>query len=145
VLFLHYNKYLNNEFLQQRFTSGEQDAIAYSVKGGHAPGDGWGWVTDNGGWNSPFCPIGWADHARIFILDAHEATNASYGFAKDIKSTYDTMNGVKVPVTVVEGAHDWGEPTYDWSADNSKVTGRHTCYTTEATTTTRWTLRSAMR
>ena len=102
------NKYLNGEFLQQRFTSGEQDAIAYSVKGGHAPGDGWGWVADNGGWNSPFCPIGWADHARIFILDAHEATNASYGFAKDIKSTYDTMNGVKVPVTVVEGAHDWG-------------------------------------
>jgi len=89
--------------------------------------------------------MGWADFARVFILDAHEATNASYGFAKDIKSTYDTMNGVKVPVTVVEGAHDWGEPTYDWSADNSKVTGRHTCYTTEATTTTRWTLRSAMR
>ena len=114
------NKYLNGEFLQQRFTSGEQDAIAYSVKGGHAPEDGWGWVTDDGGWNSPFCPIGWADFARIFILDAHEATNASYGFAKDKKSTYNTESPTRAKT---------GTDTEWWTRSQYRGFNSYSCVT----------------
>ena len=72
--------YLNNQFLEARFTNQQQNAIAQSVKLDQAPGDGMGWVDDDGGWASPFCPIIYSDNAKIFILDAHEATNESYGF-----------------------------------------------------------------
>ena len=79
--------YLNHQFFETRFTTQEQNAIAQSVKLGQAPGDGMGWVDDDGGWASPFCPIKANDYAKIFILDAHEATNESYGFTDPGKTT----------------------------------------------------------
>lgn len=46
-----------------------------------------------------------------------------YAFAA---SAYEQMP-VFGRVTEVADAHEWGEPAYEWSADNSQVTATHTC------------------
>ena len=48
--------YLNNQFFETRFTTQEQNAIAQSVKLSQAPGDGMGWVDNQGGWPIAFLP-----------------------------------------------------------------------------------------
>ena len=63
--------YLNGEFKTNRFTSREIAAIHESRKSATGTGDG------NGG-----SSLGWAslNGEKIFLLDAKEATNTSYGF-----------------------------------------------------------------
>ncbi len=67
--------YLNGEFKTNHFTTQEISAISPSSKQNKGNGDGNGWKQETRG-------LGWASLAgeQIFLLDAVEATNTSYGF-----------------------------------------------------------------
>ena len=75
--------YLNSTFLTTSFSSIEQNAIAGSNKtsAGSTDGNGWsdlGWTSLNG--------------EKIFLLDAKEATNTSYGY---YDTDYDATGRIK--------------------------------------------------
>lgn len=84
--------WLNGTFLNGRFTAAEISAIAESSKSGKAEG------YDGNGWSS----LGWAslNGEKVFLLDAVEATNTSYGFENtDLSST--------TRVKKMDGSADW--------------------------------------
>ena len=63
--------YLNGTFLTGNFTTAEQNAIASSTKNAADSTDGDGWIELN------FATL---SGDKIFLLDAKEATNTSYGY-----------------------------------------------------------------
>ncbi len=64
--------WLNGTFLTDRFTTVEASAIAESTKAGKGQGDGDGWSGILG-----YAPL---NQEQVFLLDAVEATNTTYGF-----------------------------------------------------------------
>ena len=82
-------KWLNNNFTGN-LTSAESVAIASSTKGEKS-------ATDGNGWDGTldYAPL---NRDKIFVLDAKEATNISYGYANtdnsDIKRTKNKLNSL---------------------------------------------------
>ncbi len=96
--------YLNSTFLTTGFSTPEQNAIAGSTKtsAGSTDGNGWsclGWTSLNG--------------EKIFLLDAKEATNTSYGY-------YDTDYNATGRIKTGGNAGWWLRSPY---TDNSYCAG----------------------
>ncbi len=70
--------WLNGAFLDSAFTAAEKAAIAASRKAAKAQGDGSGWSALN------YTPL---TGEKVFLLDAAEATNTSFGFADQESAT----------------------------------------------------------
>lgn len=64
--------YLNGTFLTSNFSTTEQNAIASSTKSEAVSGDGNGWI---------FLSYASLSNDKIFLLDAKEVTNTSYGYS----------------------------------------------------------------
>ena len=71
--------WLNGTFLTDRFTTIEASAIAESTKAGKGQGDGDGRSGDLG-----YAPL---NQEQVFLLDAVEATNTTYGFENKYNSS----------------------------------------------------------
>jgi len=84
--------WLNGTFLTDRFTTVEASAIAESTKAGKGQGDGDGWSGVLG-----YAPL---NQEQVFLLDAVEATNTTYGF----ENKYTSSN---TRIKKLNNSNDW--------------------------------------
>ena len=84
--------WLNGTFLTDRFTTVEASAIAESTKAGKGQGDGAGWSGYLG-----YAPL---NKDQVFLLDAVEATNTTYGFENK-----DTDSNTRIKK--LNNSNDW--------------------------------------